>query len=198
MPLPPLALLIAALLLAPAAHAVPWTVQVRTAGGQPVADAVIAVEVGGLPMVAASQAAAQMGQRQREFQPHVLVIQTGTAVSFPNFDTVRHHVYSFSPTKTFDIKLYAGTPAQPVVFDKPGVATLGCNIHDRMSAHVVVVDTPLFAKSDAQGRVRIDVPPGHHRLLFWHPKLDAATLRSQPVTIGKDGGTFELPLELVD
>jgi len=126
----------------------------------------------------------------------VLVIQTGTAVSFPNFDTVRHHVYSFSPTKTFDIKLYAGTPARPEVFDKPGVATLGCNIHDRMRAHIVVVDTPLFAQSGADGWVRMDLPPGQHRLLYWHPRLGSATLRSRPLQWAGSGGPAELTLEL--
>ena len=63
-------------------------------------------------------------------------------MSFPNFDTVRHHVYSFSPAKTFELKLYAGVPNTPVVFDKPGIAVLGCNIHDNMAAWVVVADTP--------------------------------------------------------
>jgi hypothetical protein len=115
-------------------------------------------------------------------------------VSFPNFDTVRHHVYSFSATKTFDIKLYAGTPANPVVFDKPGVATLGCNIHDRMSAHIVVVDTPLFASSDAAGAARFDLPAGDHVLLFWHARLGATTLQSKPLHVGNGGGRTELTL----
>ena len=132
-------------------QAVPWVVQVRNAAGAPIAGVVVAVQVDGQAAQASPQTTAQMAQRARQFEPHVLVVQTGTAVSFPNFDTVRHHVYSFSAAKTFDIKLYAGTPANPVVFDSAGVATLGCNIHDRMSAHVVVVDTPLFAKSDAAG-----------------------------------------------
>ncbi|HTP75010.1 MAG TPA: methylamine utilization protein [Burkholderiaceae bacterium] len=180
-----------------AATAAPWAVRVRNAAGQPVSDAVVAVEVNGEPRIAGAQAAAQMVQRQRQFQPYVLVIQTGTAVSFPNFDTVRHHVYSFSPTKTFDIKLYAGTPARPEVFDKPGVATLGCNIHDRMSAHIVVVDTPLFAKSDADGWVRMDLPVGQHRLLYWHPRLGSTTLRSQPLRVAGDGGSSELTLDLM-
>ena len=88
---------------------------------------------------------------------------------FPNFDTVRHHIYSFAPIKRFEIKLYAGTPSAPVVFDKPGVAALGCNIHDRMAAWVVVMDTPLLARSDAAGLVSFDLPPGEHRLLAWRP-----------------------------
>jgi plastocyanin len=190
-------LTIVAALCAPAAQAVPWAVQVRNAAGHPVADAVIAVELNAQPAKAPAQTSAQVVQRERQFRPYVLVIQTGTAVSFPNFDTVRHHVYSFSPTKTFDIKLYAGTPARPEIFDQPGVATLGCNIHDRMSAHIVVVDTPLFGKTDAQGLLRIDVPPGHHRLLYWHPKLEAS-LRSQPVTVDKDGSALELALDFAD
>jgi len=187
-----------ALFAAPAVHALPWSVQVRNAAGQPVAGAVIAVEVNAQPAMAAPQASAQMVQRERKFTPYVLVIQTGTAVSFPNFDTVRHHVYSFSATKTFDIKLYAGTPARPEVFDKPGVATLGCNIHDRMSAHIVVVDTPLFAKSDADGWVRMDLPAGQHRLLFWHPKLDGPALRSKPLSVTPDTAPLQLTLEFAD
>jgi len=178
------------------AHAVPWLVRVRSAAGVPVAGVVVAVQIHGQATKASVSTTAQMAQRARQFQPQVLVVQTGTAVSFPNFDTVRHHVYSFSPTKTFDIKLYSGTPARPEVFDKPGVATLGCNIHDRMSAHIVVVDTPLFAKSDAAGWVRMDLPPGQHRLLYWHPRLGSLTLRSQPLRLGPDGATTELLLEL--
>ena len=88
---------------------------------------------------------AVLDQKNRMFVPHVLPIQTGTAVTFPNSDNVRHQVYSFSPAKKFQLPLYAGTPAAPVVFDKPGVVTVGCNIHDQMSAYIVVVDTPYFA-----------------------------------------------------
>ena len=180
------------------AVAVPWTVQVRNGAGAPLSDAVVAVQVNGQAANARPGTTAQMAQRARQFDPHVLVVQTGTAVSFPNFDTVRHHVYSFSATKSFDIKLYAGTPANPVVFDKPGVATLGCNIHDRMSAHVVVVDTPLFARSDAAGTVTFDLPAGDHVVLFWHAKLGEAALRSAQVHVGKTAGRTELTLGVTD
>ena len=70
----------------------------------------------------------QIAQEKRQFMPRVTLITVGTAVNFPNFDTVRHHVYSFSKAKTFEIKLYAGVPSKPEVFDKPGIAVLGCNI----------------------------------------------------------------------
>jgi plastocyanin len=188
----------AALFVSVAANAVPWTVQVRNGAGAPLSDAVVAVQVNGQAANARPSTTAQMAQRARQFDPHVLVVQTGTAVSFPNFDTVRHHVYSFSATKSFDIKLYAGTPASPVVFDKPGVATLGCNIHDRMSAHIVVLDTPLFGRSDPAGAVTFDLPVGDHVLLFWHARLGEATLRSTPLHVGKAAGRTELTLGVTD
>src|SRR6478735_4722396 len=97
----------AALLGCTAVQALPWTVQVRNSAGQPLADAAVAVEVRGRP-AKTTTAKAEMGQRERQFTPQLLIVQTGTAVNFPNFDTVRHHVYSFSPTKVFETKLYSG------------------------------------------------------------------------------------------
>ncbi|MDN3918810.1 methylamine utilization protein [Roseateles violae] len=168
------------------AQALPWTLQLRNAAGQPLADTAVAVEIAGKPSRTGS-AKAQMDQRERQFAPRLLIVQTGTAVNFPNFDTVRHHVYSFSPTKVFETKLYSGTPAEPIVFDKPGVAALGCNIHDRMSAHIVVVDTPVFARSDAAGIVRFDLPPGEHQLKIWHAGMKAPSLQSQALTVTAGG-----------
>jgi len=153
------------------AHAAPQAIQVISFEGQPLAGAAVSVTVRGTRPTAAPGTQADMGQRQRAFVPALLVVQTGTAVNFPNFDTVRHHVYSFSPAKPFEIKLYAGTPAAPVVFDKAGTATLGCNIHDRMLAHIHVVDTPFFGVTDALGRVTIDVPDGEHRVRVWMPAM---------------------------
>ena len=110
-------------------------------------------------------------QRNRELDPYVTIVQTNTPIEFPNQDPFKHHLYSFSPAKTFEIKLYAGKPAQPVLFDKPGEVALGCNIHDWMEAYVLVVDSPYFAKTDATGRARIaDVPSGSYRLKWWHPR----------------------------
>lgn len=181
--------------VAPAALAAPFAVQVKGSNGAPLADAVVAVELRGQGSRSAPGTRAEMAQRERQFQPFVLVVQTGTAVSFPNFDTVRHHVYSFSPVKTFDIKLYSGTPAEPVLFDKPGVATLGCNIHDRMSAHIVVVDTPLFAKTDAQGIARLDLPAGEHQLRAWHPAVGRPVMLGLRIAVPADGGKHSVSLE---
>lgn len=112
---------------------------------------------------------AEIAQKDRQFMPLVTVVQVGTPVSFPNRDPIRHHVYSFSPPKPFEIKLYVGTPADPVVFDKPGEVVLGCNIHDHMLAYVYVVESPWFGKSGADGKVRVaNVPGGEYELRAWH------------------------------
>jgi plastocyanin len=194
--MPPLRrLTIAALALAPwaAARAVPVTVHLRGPQAQPLAGAALGVEVKGRT-VRTTTAKAEIGQRERQFTPQLLIVQTGTAVSFPNFDTVRHHVYSFSTIKVIDIKLYSGTPAEPIVFDKPGVATLGCNIHDRMSAHVVVVDTPLFARTDDKGEASFDLPPGEHIVKAWHAGQKAQTLQSVKLDVPAGGGAVVLAL----
>jgi len=112
---------------------------------------------------------AAVAQRDKTFIPLVTVVQTGTPVQFPNQDPIRHHVYSFSAAKPFEIKLYAGTPVAPIVFDKPGEVVLGCNIHDHMLAYIYVVDTPYFAKSGKDGMVRLEgLPAGDYDLLLWH------------------------------
>lgn len=183
-----------ALALGPlAAQAVPVTLQLRGPNGQPLANAAVAFEVKGRTGKT-STAKAEMGQRERQFTPQLLVVQTGTSVNFPNFDTVRHHVYSFSPIKVIDIKLYSGTPAEPVVFDKPGVATLGCNIHDRMSAHIVVVDTPTFGRTDDKGQVALDLPAGEQAVKAWHAGQKSPSLQSAKLDVPSGGGAVTLTL----
>ena len=109
-------------------------------------------------------------QVNKEFLPMVVPVQLGAAVSFPNKDNIRHHVYSFSPAKVFQLKLYSGTPSKPVVFDKLGPVVLGCNIHDWMVGYIYVVDTPYFAKTDGTGTARLDsLPSGDYELRIWHP-----------------------------
>ena len=155
-----------------AAEAAALTINVTGSNGKPLLDAVALLEpaVGKAPVK--PMADVEISQAKRQFAPRVTLITVGTRATFPNFDTVRHHVYSFSPIKTFELKLYAGVPNDPVTFDKPGVAVLGCNIHDSMAAWVVVADTPWFARSAANGRARIEgVPPGNYRLRLWHAAL---------------------------
>jgi hypothetical protein len=128
----------------------------------------------------------QIAQRDRQFDPQLTILTVGTPVLFPNMDTVRHHVYSFSPVKTFQIKLYAGVPHTPIVFDKPGIAVLGCNIHDQMVAWVVVSDTPYYARSTAGGRATIEgVAPGSYQMHIWHSSLpENVPPMAVPVVVG--------------
>jgi len=175
---PLVALLFAAALLAGSAGAANVEVLVQTPAGTPLADAAVLVEpLAGAPVRPRARAHAAIEQRGREFIPWMTVVQTGASVDFPNNDTIRHHVYSFSEPKRFEIKLYAGKPGQPVVFDKPGQVDIGCNIHDWMEAHVLVVDTPYFARTGADGRAAIaNVPAGHYRVRPWHPLQKAAAV----------------------
>ena len=161
----------------------------------PVADAVVMLEPLAGPLPVKPMSGVQIAQTQRQFSPRVTVVTTGTAITFPNFDTVRHHVYSFSQAKTFELKLYAGTPAAPVVFDKPGIAVLGCNIHDRMAAWVVVVDTPWHTRSLAGGKAQLDdVAAGSYRLLVWHPGLVNA---NEPIAVPLKVGSAEVSQRVV-
>lgn len=178
---------LAGLVLVPAGVlAAPVEVTVTNAAGKPVADAVVWVESAAARAAARPLAGVEIAQQGKAFIPEVAVVTQGTAVSFPNRDTVRHHVYSFSPAKRFEIKLYVGTPAAPVVFDRTGIAVLGCNIHDNMAAWVVIVDSPWFAKTDAQGRATLpEVPAGRHELRSWHPDFAVgAPALSQPLQVG--------------
>lgn len=146
---------------------------VSTPDGKPLEDAAVVLEPvsGAVPK---SRKTAAIEQRDREFIPYVTIVQTGTLVEFPNRDPLKHHVYSFSPPKIFEIKLYAGKPMQPVLFDKPGEVAVGCNIHDWMEAYVLVVNSPYFAKTARNGKALVrSVPAGHYRLRLWHPRQKA-------------------------
>jgi plastocyanin len=148
--------------------------RVTDAAGQPLADAVVYAMPRGAKPPAPTPPTERvvMDQRDQEFMPYVLPVRVGTPVYFPNSDDTRHHVYSFSPAKTFELPLYAGTPAAPVVFDKPGAVALGCNIHDWMVAYIYVVDTPWFGKTADDGAARLaTLPAGEYEVRAWHPRL---------------------------
>jgi plastocyanin len=137
-----------------------------------------------------------MDQANNAFVPHLLVVQTGTPVLFPNNDTVSHHVYSFSATKAFELGLYKGNAHPPLVFDKPGVVVLGCNIHDGMLGYIVVVDTPYFALTDSQGKASLGaLPEGAYAVRAWTPRAKPADLPvAAAVAVGASAEpvTFEL------
>ena len=171
---------------ATAAAAADLTVEVKSADGRPVRDAVVMVR-----MTSAAAAAPirftwplVMSQQDVAFNPHVLIVPVGSQVSFPNKDTVRHHVYSFSPTKKFELKLYGRDESRGVRFDKAGIVALGCNIHDQMIGFIYVTDTPYVAKSGASGEAVIrGVPGGAASLVVWHPNLKARKPVAQPLTV---------------
>jgi plastocyanin len=148
--------------------------RVADAQGRPLADAVVvAVPADGSVRVPGRPRVQAIDQVDKEFAPRVKAVVVGTPVMFPNHDNVRHHVYSFSPAKRFELPLYAGVPAQPVVFDKPGVVVLGCNIHDWMVGYVYVSESPHFAQTDASGGARIgDLAAGRYVVRVWHPQME--------------------------
>lgn len=180
-----LTFLLVCFLNAGAAGAAAITVQVSDAAGKPLADVVVSAEPQGMEAPKPMKAA-EIEQRGLKFLPLVTVIQSGSRVSFPNNDKVKHHIYSFSPAKKFDQKLYSGVAASPQVFDKAGTVVLGCNIHDRMLAYVKIVDTPFFAKTDGAGVARIEVPSGKYAVAAWHYQAAGAVADQAAVVGGAD------------
>ncbi len=130
-------------------------------------------------------------QKQKRFEPHVLAVPLGSAVDFPNNDPLFHNVFSLFNGKRFDLGLYEAGTTRAVIFDRPGICYIFCNIHPEMSALVVVVDTPYFAVSDAAGEIAIpDVPPGRYRLQVFHERCLPEFLRTltREVTVSAEGG----------
>lgn len=184
----------------PAVHAADLNVQVRAANGTPVAGAVISVHLIGRATPRPRSAGTYVvDQQDIQFHPFVLAVPVGASVMFMNHDPVRHHVYSFSPAKKFELKLASKQQNQSVLFDKPGIVPLGCNIHDRMIAFLDVVDTPWAKTADANGHVVLrDIPAGAVAISVWHPYLRApgnTILRN--ATLGEGGihgETFVAPM----
>jgi plastocyanin len=167
-----LLLLVLVLVASSPAMAGEVVVQVRTRDGAPVPNAVISLYPNGRPTPTAPRGQYRIEQRDLQFSPFVLLVPVGSDVSFPNFDNVRHHVYSFSPVRPFELRLYAREQTRTVRFDRPGIVPLGCNIHDGMIAYIAVADTGLAARTDAHGRaVFPDVPAGMAAARLWHPYL---------------------------
>ncbi|HLZ73950.1 methylamine utilization protein [Phenylobacterium sp.] len=168
-----LAILVATLVASPAGAA-DLALSLATPGGKPLANAVVTV----YPASGAPRGPIRfpwpymMSQKDMQFEPYVLVVPVGAEVAFPNRDPFKHHVFSFSPAKTFELKLYGRDEQRSVKFDKPGVVALGCNIHDDMTAFIKVVDTPFAAKTDAKGEAVVrDLPPGDAQVVVWQPFL---------------------------
>jgi len=161
--------------LATSANAAQLQLDLKAPDGRPISDAVVSfMPASGVSGVVKLDTPREMAQQHITFVPHVLLVPVGAVVSFPNRDKVRHHVYSFSAAKRFELKLYGQEQSRTVQFDKPGVVALGCNIHDKMSAYIVVVDTPYAAQSDGGGHATLmNVPDGPGVLTIWAEGLKA-------------------------
>ena len=164
------------------------------ASGAPLSEAVIV-----LPLAATeADTDARMVQQNRQFVPHVMVVPPGTDVAFPNRDNTQHHVYSFSPARTFEIELYAGVPEAPVRFGNTGVVELGCNIHDRMQGFILVTDQR-HGMTDDQGRLTLEWPddqPRPEQVRVWHPRLTDNTALVVVTLPGSTGNPATITLDV--
>lgn len=150
------------------------TVRVVDGAGRPVRDAVVTFYPSSGARVPRPSGRYVVSQQNLQFHPFLTIVPVGADISFPNFDNTKHHVYSFSPAKRFELKLFAKDQSRTVHFDKAGVVALGCNIHDQMSAFIVVTDSAWTTRTNAQGMAAFaDAPNAPGRLTLWHPYLRA-------------------------
>ncbi|WP_256717706.1 hypothetical protein [Shewanella sp. UCD-KL12] len=114
----------------------------------------------------------EIHQKNKQFTPYITVIQKGYKLQFINDDDITHHIYSAAGAKRFSFKLRKDNSTKDMLFDQVGHISMGCNIHDWMSGHVLVVDTPFFGITDEMGRVSFDdIPDANYDLVIWHPQL---------------------------
>ena len=149
--------------------------------------------VGGAPRpVPAQSKQATMEQRNKTFVPHVLAVEAGTAVDFPNADPIDHNAFSNYEGQVFDVHLYAPQTSRRVVFRRPGMVRVFCNIHETMSAVIAVLETPYFAVSNAGGRFELRAPAGEYTLRFWDERSqpDGVAKLTRRVTLGEENVTL--------
>jgi plastocyanin len=138
-------------------------------------------------------------QRDKRFVPHIMVVQTGTEVDFPNRDPFFHNVFSVYDGKPFDLGLYANGESHPVRFNRPGISHIFCNIHPQMSAIVVTVETPYFALSAPDGRYSIEnVPAGRYQLHLWHERSDDKQLAAESRIVSVESALSKLEVIRLD
>jgi len=190
-------LAIVSMLFAVQASANDTIIHVIDSAGNPLENAVVYAEAPGLANTG-KPGSAEIEQKDKKFIPLVSVIQTGTSVAFPNNDKVKHHAYSFSAPKQFELKLYSGKPSAPVLFDKPGTVVIGCNIHDQMVAYIHVVNTPYFAKTDVKGVARLNnLPTGKYTLKAWHYlQAPGAEIKEQVLQVGAENAPLTIRLNV--
>lgn len=139
-----------------------------------------------------------MNQIDQQFQPHILVIEKGDLVSFPNSDDIKHHVYSFSPTKSFEQQLYKGREAAPVLFEDTGVVELGCNIHDWMLGYIYVADSKHYAISNEDGIASFSGIDSATQVYAWHPLMNKPETRESKVPLASELNAKKITIKLAE
>ena len=165
--------------------------------GAPVPDVAVYLQSPDMqPGNAPIQNTAVMDQRDTRFVPHLLVVQTGTSVEFPNSDIIAHHVYSFSHPNNFKLPIYKGEAYPPISFSESGIVVLGCNIHDNMLGYILIVNTPVFAKTNAAGTATLTVDKVEMaKVVVWSPRIrDNETRLSVAIEPSEDPGDITLQL----
>jgi plastocyanin len=176
--------------------AAPLAVRVVDSSGHPVRDAVVTIYPSAGARAPRASGRYVVSQQNLQFHPFLTIVPVGADVSFPNLDPTKHHVYSFSPAKRFELKLFAKDQSRTVHFDKAGVVALGCNIHDAMGAFIVVTDSAWTARTNAQGMaVFADSPNSRGRLTLWHPYLRSpGGMLQQAISPGQRSASFSVRL----
>lgn len=190
---------ICSLLVVAKIGAVEVTVEVLTKSGSALRNTVVYLEPQSPVSTTKTTSSAIMDQVNSQFVPHILVVQKGTLIDFPNSDSIKHHVYSFSPAKTFELQLYKDKEPAPQLFDQAGRVEMGCNVHDWMLGYIYVVDTPFFGKTNKHGIVTLDVPAGEYRVQIRQPRIqdDLSTLVQSVSVVNKHAIQFNLTKTLL-
>jgi plastocyanin len=176
--------------------AAPLAVRVVDSSGHPVRDAVVTLYPSAGARAPRPGSRYVVAQQNLQFHPFLTIVPVGADVSFPNLDPTKHHVYSFSSAKRFELKLFARDQSRTVRFDKAGVVALGCNIHDQMSAFIVITDSAWTARTNAQGMAAFgDAPNAAGRMTVWHPWLRApGGVIEQAIGAGQRSANFSIRL----
>jgi plastocyanin len=176
-------------------------IAVTDSDGAPAANAVVSLasEENNGAVAAHTPEKGIIDQRHETFLPLVVVVRRGGEVVFTNNDVTMHQVYSFSPIRQFQFEIDKGQISRPVVFDRPGVAAIGCNIHDNMVAYVYVADAPFAAVTDAHGHAEIqNVPEGQYLARVWHPQLRVGhTPLPNVLTVGNESAKLSMSVPLM-
>lgn len=181
-------------LLSVSAYGAKITIDVQSLDNEPLRGAVVSFLGNSTAQNKAPLQTQIMDQVDRQFKPHILAVRKGAPVSFPNSDSIKHHVYSFSSAKVFELQLYRGSKADPVIFNKAGIVELGCNVHDWMLGYIYVVDSPFFGQTDENSQVSIELPEGEYEVKVWHPRLqDADVATTTKITVT---GNQTIPIKL--